>query len=37
MIALVANPKIAEIGRLMFAAGLLVSRYWLGGHSVKIL
>jgi hypothetical protein len=34
---LAANPKVAEIGRLMFACGLLVFLFGVAGHSVKLL
>lgn len=30
MYALSANPKLAEIGKIMFAAGLLVALFQLG-------
>lgn len=31
------NAKVAEMGRLAFLAGLLVTVYLLAGHSVKLL
>jgi hypothetical protein len=32
-----ANPKVQEIGRLMFACGLLVLCFALGGKAVRLL
>jgi len=34
--ALSSNPKIVEIGRLMFACGLLVSLYAVAGHTTRL-
>lgn len=34
---LLYNPKINEIGRLMFAVGLLVAVAQFGGHSVRLI
>jgi len=34
--ALSANAKLAEIGRLMFFAGLLVTLYFASGKVVKL-
>jgi len=34
--ALSSNPKVTEIGRLMFACGLLVSLYAVAGHTAKL-
>ena len=36
MFALSANPKVARIGEIMFAFGLLVVLFISGGHTVKI-
>jgi hypothetical protein len=35
--ALVSNPKIAELGRLMFAVGLLVTLLRAGEAAVSLL
>jgi len=35
LLYLVPNPKVAEIGRIMFFCGLLVT-LWQGGHSITI-
>ena len=35
--ALASNPKAAELGRLMFAAGLLVTLLVVGGPMVRLL
>jgi hypothetical protein len=34
---LVSNARIAELGRIMFAAGLLVSLLRVGGSAVSLL
>lgn len=33
---LAANPNVAEIGRLMFACGMLVFLLSVGAHAVKL-
>lgn len=35
--ALSANPKVAELGRLAFACGLLVTLFAMAGHTVRLL
>jgi len=35
--ALASNPKASELGRLMFACGLLVTLFLVGGHWEKLL
>lgn len=37
MYALATNPKIQEIGRIMFACGWLVTMFVLSGHTLRIL
>lgn len=38
MYVLAGNPKLAEIGRILFAFGLLVTLWqFSGGHSLKVL
>jgi hypothetical protein len=32
-----ASPKLAELGRILYAAGVLVLLYSLAGHTVSIL
>jgi hypothetical protein len=36
MYALASNPKLVEIGRIMFFCGLLVVTWFLGAHQVKL-
>lgn len=35
--ALASNPKVAELGRLAFACGLLALCFALAGHTIKLL
>lgn len=35
--AAAANPKLAEVGRLMFACGLLVLCFSLAGKTLRLL
>lgn len=37
LFALASNPKLSEIGRIMFGAGLVVTLLVLGEHSIKVL
>jgi Na+/phosphate symporter len=37
MYVLSANPKVSDVGRIMFACGLLVTCLVLGGKAVRIL
>jgi hypothetical protein len=34
---LASNPKVAELGRIAFAAGLLVTLLAFAGHAIRIL
>jgi len=35
--ALAANAKVAELGRMAFGCGLLVTLFALAGHAVRLL
>lgn len=35
--ALTANPKLAELGRITFGCGLLVSLFVLAQHTVRLI
>ena len=37
MYALATNPKVQEIGRIMFFCGLLVTLFEVAGHVISVL